>query len=148
MDVNGETHSNQTEASSGESSVAVLVIEAFILCIIILTAVVGNVSIWIIILKTRALRTITNMFILGLSAADLLVSTANMPLTVISLITHQWPLSEVACVVFGFINMLTLVTSVLSLCNISINRYFMVCRPTKFQGIYTKRNAKFMIMGM
>ena len=86
-----------------------------------------------------------DMFILGLSAAGILVSRANMLLTVVSIFTREWPLSDSACVVFGYINMLTLVTSVMALCNISINRYFMVCRPSKFQDIYTRRNAIFMI---
>ena len=139
--------SDNTDQTIEESSEAARVIEAFILCVIIIAAVVGNISIWIIILTTRPLRTITNMFILGLSAADLLVSIANMPLTVVSIFTRQWPLSGGACVVFGYINMLTLVTSVMSLCNISINRYFMVCKPSKFKDIYTKRNAIFMITG-
>lgn len=142
-----DTNSSNTDSSPVESTLAVKVIVAFVLCVIIVTAVVGNISIWIIILTTRALRTITNMFILGLSAADLLVSIANMPLTVVAIFTGEWPLSDFACVVFGYINMLTLVTSVMSLCNISINRYFMVCRPSKYQDIYTKRNAILMITG-
>ena len=135
------------EDISGQTSDAAKVIEVIVLCLIIIAAVVGNISIWIIIINSKALRTITNMFILGLSAADLLVSIANMPMTVYAVISGSWPLSDAACVIFGYINMLTLVTSVLSLCNISINRYFMVCKPSKFQGIYTKRNAVFMIFG-
>lgn len=143
-----DSDSDGTGQSSEESSDATKVTEAFILCVIIIAAVVGNISIWLIIIMTKPLRTTTNMFILGLSAADLLVSIANMPLTVVAVITGSWPLSESSCVVFGFINMLTLVTSVLSLCNISINRYFMVCRPSKFQDIYTRRNAFLMITGV
>ena len=142
-----DSDSDGTGQSSEESSDATKVTEAFILCVIIIAAVVGNISIWLIIIMTKPLRTTTNMFILGLSAADLLVSIANMPLTVVAVITGSWPLSESSCVVFGFINMLTLVTSVLSLCNISINRYFMVCRPSKFKDIYTRRNALLMITG-
>ena len=147
MFVAGDTNTSETAPALEESSEVTEVIEALVLCVIIVTAVVGNISIWIIIVTTMALRTTTNMFILGLSAADLLVSIVNMPLTVVSLLTRQWPLSDVVCVVFGFINMLTLVTSVMSLCNISINRYFMVCRPSKFQDIYTRRNAVLMIIG-
>ena len=123
------------------------IIEAIILCLIIVVAVGGNVSLWIIICKSRDLQTVTNMFILGLSAADLLVSAVNVPLTVSAVIADDWPFSESACTVLGFFNMLFLVTSVMSLCNISINRYFMVCRPHKFKNLYTKRNAVFMITG-
>ncbi|XP_052286629.1 octopamine receptor-like [Dreissena polymorpha] len=44
--------------------------------------------------------------------------------------------------------MITLVTSVMSLCNISINRYVMVCYPQKFKDIYTVRNSVLMILGV
>lgn len=81
------------------------------------------------------------------SILDLLVATVNMPVTVYTIIVGRWTLSDDACVATGFINMLTLVTSVLSLCNISINRYFMVCHPAKFKDIYTPRNAILMISG-
>ena len=143
----GDTNASDTDRSVEESTAATRVIEAFILCVIIVTAVIGNILIWIIILTTRAFRTTTNMFILGLSAADILVCIENMPLTVMSLFTYEWPLSDSACVLFGCINMLTLVTSVMSLCNISINRYLMVCRPSKLQDIYTIGNTIFMITG-
>ncbi|XP_045161636.2 tyramine receptor Ser-2-like isoform X2 [Mercenaria mercenaria] len=121
-------------------------VEALVWCIIIGFSVIGNTSLWIVLLRSQSLRTVTNMFILGLSAADLLVATVNMPLTVFTIIEGYWMLSNTACVAVGFINMLTLVTSVLSLCNISINRFFMVCRPGKFKDIYTTRNAILMII--
>lgn len=124
------------------------ILQAVVLCFIIVLAFTGNLSLWIIICKSRELRTVTNMFILGLSAADLLVSVVNMPITVCAVIAGQWPFSTISCKVLGFFNMLTLVTSVMSLCNISINRFFMVCRPYKFIHIYSKRNAVFMLMGV
>ncbi len=123
------------------------IVEAVILTLIIVVAITSNVSIWIIVLKSKVLRTVTNIFMLGLSAADLLVSIVNMPVTVVTLGLGYWSLSDTACVGFGFTNMLTLVTSVLSLCNISINRYIMVCRPASFKRIYTTRNAIVMITG-
>ena len=135
------------DGSSQQTSDTAKVIEVVVLCLIIVAAVVGNVSIWIIIISTKALRTVTNMFILVLCAADLLVSVANTPMTVYAVISGSWPLSGAACVIFGYINMLAFVASVLSLCNISINRYFMVYRPATFKDLYRKRNAIIMILG-
>lgn len=54
------------EVSTGSKAV-----EATVLCIIISVSIVGNTSLWIVVLQARALRTVTNMFILGLSAAGL-----------------------------------------------------------------------------
>lgn len=118
----------------------------FLMCLC-LTALIGNVCMWIIICKDKSLRTVTNAFILCLTTADLLVAMVNMPVTSYTMLVGEWRLHESACQVFGYINMFTLVLSVLSLCNISINRYIMVCRPMHFKAIYTKRNAVMMKLG-
>lgn len=144
---NSTSYESLTLADHGASSMAELYIEGVILLIICLVALVGNVSVYLIVIRTKKLRTVTNFFILGLAAADILVSVANMPVTVASLFAGTWPLDHTSCLVFGFINMLTLCSSVLSLCNISINRYVMICRPFRAKIIYTKRNAILMVIG-
>lgn len=122
------------------------IVEGCLLTVVSLGAILGNTTLWIIISRNRELRTITNMFILGLTTADLFVAVINIPVTVISLFMGGWPWGDDICRFFGFINMLTLVTSVMSLCNISINRYVMVCKPIYYKRIYTKRNSVFMIL--
>ena len=110
-------------------------------------AMLGNTCIWIIICKSKELRTTTNAFILVLTTADLLVAAANMPVTILTIFSDEWILSDQSCVIFGYSNMLTLVLSVLSLCNISINRYLMVCKSVYFKTVYTKRNAILIMSG-
>ena len=122
-------------------------VEGTILLIICLIAIVGNISIWIIVIRTRPLRTITNSFMLVLCVFDLLVSFINMPVTVLTIFSGDWTFSDDICRILGFANMVTLCGSVLSLCNISINRYIMVCMPLKFSKIYTKKRAALMIIG-
>ena len=117
------------------------------LIIVCTSAMLGNTCIWIIICKSKELRTITNAFILVLTTADLLVAAANMPVTILTIFSDEWILSEQSCVIFGYSNMLTLVLSVLSLCNISINRYLMVCKSVYFKTVYTKRNAILIMSG-
>ncbi|XP_061176035.1 thyrotropin-releasing hormone receptor-like [Saccostrea echinata] len=136
---------NKSNDSGLRFSTAELVTEGIILTMICFTAVVGNTCMWIIVIRNKDLRTVTNSFLLTLASADLMVSVVNMPVTILTIFKGEWVFSDEACTALGFTNMLTLVTSVLSLCNISINRYIMVCRPTKFKTIYTKRNAAFMI---
>jgi len=121
--------------------------EGLFLTIVCISAMIGNVCMWIIICKSKELRTSTNAFILGLTTADLLVAAANMPVTILTIFSDEWILSEQACVIFGYSNMLTLVLSVLSLCNISINRYLMVCKSVYFKTVYTKRNAILIMSG-
>ncbi|KAH3783893.1 hypothetical protein DPMN_161843 [Dreissena polymorpha] len=44
-------------------------IETIVLVVIMTITTVGNVCLWVIVLRSRALRTLTSMFILGLSTA-------------------------------------------------------------------------------
>ena len=120
--------------------------EGLFLIIVCISAMIGNVCMWIIICKSKELRTSTNVFILGLTTADLLVAAANMPVTILTIFSGEWILSEQLCVIFGYSSMITLVLSVMSLCNISINRYVMVCKPIYFKRVYRKRNASLMIL--
>lgn len=135
---------NETITEDDRNLAETITAEIFLIFFCIF-AVGGNSCMWIIIYRTRKLRTISNAFILSLNSADLLVSVLNMPTTVIAIAMGRWPFSEQACQVFGFFNMFTLVQSVLSLCNISINRYVIVCRPFKFQSIYTIKRSALMI---
>ncbi|KAH3691790.1 alpha-2Da adrenergic receptor-like [Dreissena polymorpha] len=150
LSVNGSTTLSGTTLTSPYQNVSMAskVVETTVLCVIISITIVGNVCLFAVVLRSKALRNLTNMFILGLSTADLLVGLTNMPITVYTIIKGRWEFSHSACVLFGFLNMITLVTSVLSLCNISINRYVMVCYPQKFKDIYTVRNSVFMIIGV
>ena len=142
------TNNTNYDAAMEGVTMAELYIEGVILLLICILSILGNICMWYIICSNKSLRTATNTFILGLTTADLLVSVLNMPVTVITLFHDGvWPFGDVACQLFGFTNMLTLVTSVLSLCNISINRYIMVCRPIHFKRIYTRRNTALMITG-
>lgn len=60
---------NGTSGDTNELPTGNKVIEVIILCIIIVVSVLGNGSLWIVVLRSRALRTLTSMFILGLSMA-------------------------------------------------------------------------------
>ncbi|WAR15244.1 ACM3-like protein [Mya arenaria] len=111
MSDSGNTTSQTTVALTTTKDIptANRVIEGIVLSVLIIVSVTGNLSLWIVVLRSRALRTLTSMFILGLSTADLLVATVNMPLTVYTLVMGEWKLGYNACVLAGFINMMTLI---------------------------------------
>ena len=135
---------NETITEDDRDLAGTIIIEIFLIFVCIFAAG-GNACMWIIIYRTRKLRTISNAFILSLNSADLLVSVLSMPITAIAIAIGRCPLPSQGCQVFGFFNMFTLVQSVLSLCNISINRYVIVCRPFQFQSIYTTKRSALMI---
>ena len=70
----------------------------------------------------QGLRSTSNVLVLCLSTADLLVSAVNMPVAVYTLAIGNWPFSHEACLGLGYITMVTFVASVMSLCTISLCR--------------------------
>ncbi|XP_077998720.1 G-protein coupled receptor 161-like [Glandiceps talaboti] len=129
-------------------STAEKAIEATLLTLFCLVALVGNILLWLAILRKRSLRTPSNALILCLSSADVLVSIINMPFTIATIVIGDWVLGQDVCVITGFTNMITFIASVMSLGAISINRFYMIVHPFKCKSIYTKRNTIFNIIGI
>ncbi|XP_037790442.1 substance-K receptor-like [Penaeus monodon] len=100
---------------------------ATFLCV---TGVLGNLCILVILLKNRLLlRTSVNLFILNMSVADLVTAAAG-PLPYTARDTQQfWTLGETWCFPGGFLQMMVLMVSVLSLATISCDRMVGVVYP-------------------
>ncbi|XP_078346874.1 uncharacterized protein LOC144632146 [Oculina patagonica] len=126
-----------------EMSLGVLgtVSETIILCVISLAAVIGNLGLYIMVYKNKDLRTITNLYILNLAAADIMVSVLSIPFTVVTVITGRWLFGDTACVALGFFTMLSFIASVMSLGMIAINRYFYIVKWNTYKNNFSKKKA-------
>ena len=122
-------------------SVLATISETTILSVICFVALAGNVSLLFTVYKNRNLHTITNMFILNLAAADILVSALSMPVTVVIIIKQRWVFGDTACVALGFLTILSFIASVMSLAMIAINRYFYIVKWSSYNETFTKRKA-------
>ena len=118
-----------------------MISEMTILCFICLAAFIGNVSLFLIVYKNPNLRTITNMFILNLAAADILVSVLSMPVTMVTIVKEHWVFGHTACVALGYFTILSFIASVMSLGMIAINRYFYIVKWNTYTINFTKRKA-------
>ena len=118
-----------------------MISEMTILCFICLAAFIGNVSLFLIVYKNPNLRTITNMFILNLAAADILVSVLSMPVTMVTVVKEHWAFGHTACVVLGYFTILSFIASVMSLGMIAINRYFYIVKWNTYTINFTKTKA-------
>lgn len=115
------------------------VLEACSLAVVCVVALTGNIGLFIIVLKNRRLRTVTNYFILNLSLADILVAAVSMPITLATIVVGQWPLGYNGCTAVGFITILTFIASVMGLALIALNRYYYVVQWKKYSIIFSKR---------
>ena len=81
----------------------------------------------------------SNLFLLNLAAADLLVSVLNMPLTIATILHGSWMFGEFLCTLTAFLNLLSFVTSVMSLAMVRVNRYHFVVKWKTYQRNFSKR---------
>jgi 7 transmembrane receptor (rhodopsin family) len=80
-----------------EWAVVTLYIAVFVI------GLIGNCLVCFVVYNNQYMRTVTNLFIVNLSTADLLVIIACLPATVIGDITETWFLGRVACKIIPFI---------------------------------------------
>ena len=119
-------------------------IEAACLIFVFIGALFGNVILFYIVAKVRALQTKANVFILNLAAADFLVAVSNVPVTCVAVIAEDWILVKTVCLMTGFITLLTFVASCMALSMISINRYHAIVHWNSYDNISTREeNVRF-----
>ncbi|XP_066506530.1 trace amine-associated receptor 13c-like [Hoplias malabaricus] len=97
-------------------------------CISVCTVVL-NLLVIISISHFKQLHTPTNLLILSLAVADLLVGLFLMPVKILELADSCWYLGKVGCYISPVINFLSISASLFSLIVIAIDRYIAVSDP-------------------
>ena len=106
------------------------VILATLLSISAFLAVVGNSMVLTVVIRHRGMRTRTNLFLVNLAVADLLVGAAVMPLTITTLIEGRWIFgSGTFCTINGWLNCFCLVASIHTLMYISVHKHYSITQP-------------------
>lgn len=115
--------------------------------LIIIGALIGNILVILSILMFWKLRqSITNLFILSLAFADLLVAIIVMPFNAISTINYgRWILGRVMCDIFNSNDVLFSTASIIHLVCISFDRYIAIVYPFLYESIITRVRAYLMI---
>ncbi|XP_022251605.1 tachykinin-like peptides receptor 86C, partial [Limulus polyphemus] len=91
--------------------------------LMILVALVGNaITIWIV-LAHRRMKTVTNYFLLNLSAADFAMTLFNTIFNFIFMLDSHWPFGHLYCIINNFVAYLTVSSSVLTIMAVSLERY-------------------------
>lgn len=70
--------------------------------IILVMAVVGNVLVMVTLAQNRAMRTVTNLFLLNLSVSDLLLAVLCMPFTLIPTLLQDFVFGAAMCVLIRY----------------------------------------------
>ena len=117
-----------------------VLVGVFLFLLIFLT-IVGNILVCLAVFMNKKLRSVSNIFIVSLSLADLLVGTIVMIPAALNEIFQQWILAESFCSVWAGFDVMFSSASVLNVCLISLDRYIAVMSPLRYKVLVTHKRA-------
>ncbi|KAJ1346958.1 hypothetical protein KIN20_001893 [Parelaphostrongylus tenuis] len=113
---------------------------------IFLLSVIGNALVIVVIMQQRAMRSITNIYLMNLAITDLMLSVVCMPPTLFSMVMNCWIFGNILCKVFAYLQPMVVTASAYTLAVIAFERYFAICRPLHSRIWQTRSHAYAMIM--
>ncbi|KAH9493171.1 5-hydroxytryptamine receptor 1 [Bulinus truncatus] len=122
------------------------IIIACIFSIIIVGTVLGNSLVCISVAIVKRLRSPSNLLIVSLAVADLFVGMLVMPLASVYELNGAWVLGPIVCDMWTTTDVLLCTSSILNLCAISVDRYFVITRPFQYAIKRTPKRMGLMIL--
>ncbi|XP_053886396.1 D(1B) dopamine receptor [Malaclemys terrapin pileata] len=121
------------------------IVAGSLLSLLILWTLFGNVLVCVAIIRFRHLRSkVTNIFIVSLAVSDLLVALLVMPWKAVAEVAGYWPFGAF-CNVWVAFDIMCSTASILNLCVISMDRYWAISSPFRYERKMTQRVALVMI---
>uniref|UniRef100_A0A671XGG6 G-protein coupled receptors family 1 profile domain-containing protein n=1 Tax=Sparus aurata TaxID=8175 RepID=A0A671XGG6_SPAAU len=116
-----------------------------VLFLLIVSTLLGNTLVCAAVIRFRHLRSkVTNFFVISLAVSDLFVAVLVMPWEAITEVTGTWLFGRFCGVWIAF-DIMCSTASILNLCIISVDRYWAIASPFKYERKMTHRVAFVMI---
>ncbi|XP_012672788.2 D(5)-like dopamine receptor [Clupea harengus] len=116
-----------------------------ILLILIVSTLLGNTLVCVAVIKFRHLRSkVTNFFVISLAVSDLFVAVLVMPWKAMSEVAGCWLFGDF-CETWIAFDIMCSTASILNLCIISVDRYWAISSPFRYERKMTQRVAFTMI---
>ena len=118
------------------TNVSVVVMDSFLFLTISVVATFGSIVVFICYKRFHSLRTVTNVFILSLSASDLLVALFSIPLSFSLFVFHKYDKS-----IYYVGDMTPSILSIYSLALVAVDRALAITKPYFHQEKVTRKSA-------
>ena len=122
----------------------IIIVCGLIICVTIL----GNVLVCTAVAIVKKLRTPSNLLIVSLAVSDLLVASLVMPFALVYEVKGRWVFGQQICDVWTSLDVFLCTSSILNLCMISIDRYFVITRPFQYAMKRTPARISLMIFAV
>ncbi|NXW91446.1 DRD1C protein, partial [Alopecoenas beccarii] len=120
-------------------------VTAALLSLLILSTLLGNTLVCAAMVKFRHLRSkVTHLFVISLAVSDLFVAVLVMPWKAATEVVGFWPFGAF-CDVWVAFDIMCSTASILNLCIISVDRYWAISNPFRYERKMTKHVAFIMI---
>ena len=103
-----------------------------ILSLLTIGTIIGNILVCTAVAIVRKLRTPSNILIVSLAVSDLLVAILVMPFAAAYEVMGIWVLGDTFCGTWTSLDVMLCTASILNLCVISVDRYFVITRPFQY----------------
>ncbi|KAM3856471.1 trace amine-associated receptor 5-like [Vipera latastei] len=114
----------------------------YVVCAIgVLVTIMGNLLVVISIFHFKILHTPTNLLLLSLALADLLLGLTVLPFSTVRSVEGCWYFGDDFCRLHTFLDTMFCLTSIFHLCFISVDRHSAICDPLLYPTKFTTRVA-------
>ncbi|KAF0037425.1 hypothetical protein F2P81_010299 [Scophthalmus maximus] len=139
------TGSAPAGAGSREELPAHRAVTGCVLALLIVWTLFGNFAVCAAVYRYRHLRAkVTNIFIVSLALSDLLVAVLVMPWKAAAEVAGYWPFGGF-CKTWLACDIMCSTASILNLCAISVDRYWAISSPFRYERSMNKKVACVMI---
>ncbi|XP_063963649.1 histamine H2 receptor-like [Lytechinus pictus] len=136
-----DSFTNSDTPSEGYTR-GVLSVIGIVLVIIIFATIFGNILVILSPTVNRRLRNVTNMFIVSLAVADLLLAILVQPFSgLMELRNQKWGFGAIVCNLYVSFDVQLCTASILHLFAISIDRYIAISDPMNYRKRLDRRKA-------
>ena len=109
-------------------------------------AALSNFAVLCIILPRTAMRTVSNLFLVGLTSTQLFMTALVIPFSIVTFSRQSWQFGDGFCQFQGFLTIFLSISSATFISVISVDRFFSLSNPMSHAANVTSRHVLFASM--